>query len=101
DQASDGSFSGAISGFGTLEKSGAGIVTLSGTNTYTGATTVSGGTLRAGGADGLASGGYVLDGGTLDLNDFDLSMSSLSGTSGTVDLGSAELEVRQEDSDGV
>ncbi|MEQ8326901.1 MAG: autotransporter-associated beta strand repeat-containing protein [Parvibaculum sp.] len=79
-----------------IVKSGAGILELTGANTYTGATTVSGGTLRAGSADGLASGAYVLNGGTLDLNDFDLSMSSLSGASGTADLGSAELEVDQD-----
>ncbi|WP_293336051.1 autotransporter domain-containing protein [Parvibaculum sp.] len=79
-----------------IVKSGAGTLSLTGTNSYTGTTTVSAGTLRAGSATGFASGGYVLGGGTLDLNDFDLSMSSLSGTSGTIDLGSAELEVDQD-----
>lgn len=83
-----------------IVKSGAGILSLTGANTYTGTTTVSGGTLRAGSADALVSGAYILNGGTLDLNDFDLSASGLSGASGTVDLGSAELEVDQ-DSDGV
>ncbi|GMV63753.1 MAG: hypothetical protein AMXMBFR74_29200 [Parvibaculum sp.] len=83
-----------------IVKSGAGILSLTGANTYTGTTTVSGGTLRAGSADALVSGTYILNGGTLDLNDFDLSASGLSGASGTVDLGSAELEVDQ-DSDGV
>lgn len=96
DQTSDGTFSGVVSGTGTLEKAGAGILTFTGENTYTGATTVSAGTLRAGNATGLASGAYTLSGGTLDLNDFDLSVSGLSGVSGTVDLGSAELEVDQD-----
>ncbi|MBZ0171020.1 MAG: autotransporter-associated beta strand repeat-containing protein, partial [Phycisphaerales bacterium] len=96
DQASDGTFSGAVSGTGTLEKTGAGVLTLTGENTYTGTTTVSAGILRAGSAMSLASDAYTLSGGTLDLNDFDLSVSGLSGASGTVDLGSAELEVDQD-----
>jgi autotransporter-associated beta strand protein len=83
-----------IAGTGSLEKTGSGTFTLTGANTYTGGTTVSGGTLRAGGASALVGGSaYTVDGGTLDLNDFDLSMSALSGTGGTVDLGSAALSV--------
>lgn len=78
-----------------------GTTTLTGENTYTGGTIVSGGTLRAGGADAFTSGAYEVNGGTLDLNDLDFSISSLSGAGGTVDLGSGELEVRQEDSDGI
>ncbi|WP_201314939.1 autotransporter-associated beta strand repeat-containing protein [Dyella sp. EPa41] len=45
-QATDGVFTGAISGSGSLTKSGAGNVTLSGANTYAGGTTISGGTLQ-------------------------------------------------------
>ncbi|BDU21916.1 hypothetical protein DYGSA30_33730 [Dyella sp. GSA-30] len=45
-QAIDGSFAGAISGTGTLNKQGAGTLTLSGTNTYTGGTTIGAGTLQ-------------------------------------------------------
>ena len=40
DQLFNGAFTGDISGSGALSKSGAGIVTLSGTNTYTGGTSV-------------------------------------------------------------
>ncbi len=93
DQDGDSVFGGVISGAGSLAKLGSGILTLSGANTYAGGTTVSGGTLRAGSAGGFVSGAYVLNGGTLDLNDFDLSMSELSGTGGTIDLGSAALSV--------
>ena len=51
-QGFDGSYSDVVSGNGSLEKSGDGIVTLSGTNTYTGGTTVNNGTL-AGTTDSL------------------------------------------------
>ncbi|PKQ02676.1 MAG: hypothetical protein CVT73_17630, partial [Alphaproteobacteria bacterium HGW-Alphaproteobacteria-12] len=100
DQAADGTFSDNVSGTGGLEKTGAGTLTLSGTNTHSGGTTVEAGILRAGGASAFASGAYTVNGGTLDLNDFNLSMSALSGTGGEVDLGSAELEVDQ-DSDSI
>ncbi len=41
----DGSYSGVISGLGNFTKSGSGMVTLSGNNTYNGTTTVNAGTL--------------------------------------------------------
>lgn len=91
-------FSTPVSGSGEVRQL-AGTTILSGTNTYVGRTTIEGGTLRAGSAGAFASGPYEVNGGTLDLNDFDLSTFSLTGTGGTVDLGSAELAVAQEDSD--
>jgi len=45
-QSTDGVFTGAISGSGSLTKTGAGNVTLSGANTYAGGTTISSGTLQ-------------------------------------------------------
>ena len=45
DQASDGTYAGAMSGIGSLTKTGAGNLTLTGSSSYTGGTTVSGGTL--------------------------------------------------------
>ena len=44
---SNTTFSGAISGSGNLIKTGAGMFTLAGVNTYTGSTTVSTGILEA------------------------------------------------------
>ena len=46
DQASDGTFSGVVSGGGTLVKEGAGSLTLTGANTYGGGTVIAAGTLR-------------------------------------------------------
>ena len=47
-------FSGPVSGTtGGLTKAGAGVLTLSGTNSYTGVTTISGGTLQASGGSAI------------------------------------------------
>ncbi|MFO0899488.1 MAG: autotransporter-associated beta strand repeat-containing protein [Pirellulales bacterium] len=46
DQGSAGTYSGVMSGTGTLTKQGAGTLTLTGANTYSGGTTVSAGTLQ-------------------------------------------------------
>jgi autotransporter-associated beta strand protein len=51
----------AISGTGSLNKNGAGTLTLTGANTYSGATTVSAGTLELGGAGTLGGGSYAGD----------------------------------------
>ncbi|WP_165789443.1 autotransporter outer membrane beta-barrel domain-containing protein, partial [Billgrantia endophytica] len=77
----------------------AGSTTLSGDNEgFTGDTIISGGTLRAGDASAFANAtDYTIDGGTLDLNSYDLTMSSLSGDGGEVILGSANLIVDQGD----
>ena len=45
DQDTDGTYSGSMSGVGTLAKAGSGVLTLSGANGYSGGTTVSAGTL--------------------------------------------------------
>jgi fibronectin-binding autotransporter adhesin len=58
-----GTFAGAIGGNGGLVKQGAGLFTLSGTNTYAGATTVAGGELRVNGS--VASAVDVQAGATL------------------------------------
>jgi hypothetical protein len=48
-------FNGIISGAGTINKTGAGVVSLAATNTYTGTTTVSAGTLNIASAGSIAS----------------------------------------------
>ncbi|MDR1275006.1 MAG: autotransporter-associated beta strand repeat-containing protein, partial [Candidatus Accumulibacter sp.] len=60
-RSNDMSYDGILSGGGSLEKTGAGTLTLSGTNTYTGDTTVSDGTLQigAGSTSGSVAGNIV------------------------------------------
>lgn len=53
-RSNDFTISNAISGAGTLNKTGAGALTLSYANTYTGATTISAGSLTAGIANAIA-----------------------------------------------
>lgn len=93
-------FSGVIQDGGGTGRLGlaltGGTLTLSGANTYTGGTVVDGGILRAGAAGAFVGNtAYAVNGGTLDLNGFDLAMSSLSGAGGTVALGTADLTVNQ------
>ncbi|MEI6656232.1 MAG: autotransporter-associated beta strand repeat-containing protein, partial [Verrucomicrobiota bacterium] len=103
----DASISGIISGpGGSLTKTGTGVLTLAGANTYGGTTTVSGGILKAGvaavektsGAFGYNSSVVLANapGLGLDLNGFDTSIGSLSGggrAGGCVQLGAATLTV--------
>ncbi|MBQ8517630.1 MAG: autotransporter-associated beta strand repeat-containing protein [Akkermansia sp.] len=60
--------SGKVIGSGGITKAGAGVLVLSGANTYTGITTVSGGTLRTSTNGSLGSSAIVINGGTLELN---------------------------------
>src|SRR5690606_33215478 len=86
-----------LAGTGLLTKTGAGTIVLSGDNSYSGGVAVMDGVLRAGSATGFVQNAdYEINGGTLDLNGFDLTVSSLSGVGGTVDLGTATLTVDQD-----
>ena len=86
---------GVISGSGAFTAaagSGAAVV-LNALNTYTGRTTVSG-TLRLGVADALPfSSAVTMSGGTLDLNGFGERLAGLQGSSGSILIGEATLEL--------
>ena len=94
DQVGSVPFAGTISGTGTVEQIGSGILTLTGNNTYSGATTVSSGTLQAGSATAFSANSAfnVMGLSVLDLNGFDVSIGSLAGVAGaTVSLGAHTL----------
>lgn len=65
----DLTYAGNVSGSGSLEQAGSGVLTLTGTNTHTGGTTISAGTLQLG--DGNSTGsvaGNITNDGTLTFN---------------------------------
>lgn len=84
-----------ISGTGTLTKSGAGTLTLIGSNTYSGATTVSQGTLQigAGGTTGTLGTGAVTNNSTLtfDRSNAVVVSNTISGTGNLVKEGAGSL----------
>ena len=87
-------FSGALSGEGSLAKLGGGVLLLAGANTYAGETDVGGGILQLG-TTGALPGGTALTvdaGGTLDLNGFSFATPAING-SGVVALGNANLSI--------
>jgi autotransporter-associated beta strand protein len=72
DLATANSFAGDITGAGNLTKSGAGLLTLTGENTYGGTTTINPGTLRTASAGALSATTHlVLAGGVLELGGSD------------------------------
>ncbi|WP_269473967.1 autotransporter-associated beta strand repeat-containing protein [Variovorax sp. RA8] len=89
-------FNKVISGTGSVERSGPGIVALSGTNTYSGTTDIYNGTLQAGAANAFSPNSAVTLGynSTLDLNNFSQTIRSLASVlpgSGSVTLGGGTL----------
>jgi autotransporter-associated beta strand protein len=96
DQGTAGVYAGNMSGIGSLTKIGSDVLTLSGNNSYSGGTTVNAGTLRLGSATALPTLGVLtVNGGTFDLNGFNLSVASLSGLGGTIALGNGFLTVAE------
>ena len=99
DQTTNTTFSGAITGIGTLNQAGVNVLTLTGSrNTYSGTTTVTSGTLQAGVVYAFSPFSPIVMGNTvgagLNLNGFNESIPSLSGggiLGGNVVLASATL----------
>jgi fibronectin-binding autotransporter adhesin len=88
----DNIITGVIDGVGSLRSGGDATWLLTGANTYTGSTIVDSGVLRAGSAGAFGgSTSFVVNGGTLNLNGFDQMLTTLSGSGGTLSLGSATL----------
>lgn len=78
------SVSSVLSGSGTLTKSGAGPLRLGGANTHTGGTIVEQGvlTLDHAAALGGATAALTVNGGTVDLNGYNVTLGTLSGLAG-------------------
>jgi fibronectin-binding autotransporter adhesin len=79
-----GSASAVLAGSGTVSKTTAGTVTLSGSNAYSGGTQINAGVLALGNGSALGStsGALAVNGGTLDLRGFGLAVGALSGSAG-------------------
>ena len=90
-QPTNGTYAGTISGSGAVAKDGAGILTLTGANTYSGGTNFNAGTVAVGADNnlGAAAGPLTFNGGTLQFtNSFNLSASrpiTLNAPGGTID----------------
>ena len=81
---------------GEVEKTGAGTLVLGADNSYTGGTIDDGGTLQLGpGGNLAAAGALTVNSGLFDLNNNPQTVSSLSGTAGTIDLCTCSLTVDQ------
>jgi len=77
--AAAGTYAGVISGTGQLVKGGAGLLTLSGANSYTGNTTISAGTLRAGSSLALGVTTYTVVSGTFDMAGYAADIGGVAG----------------------
>ncbi len=92
-QTADGTYAGAMEGTGSLAKTGAAKLTLSGTNTYGGGTTVSAGTL-AGNTSSLQ--GDIVNNAIVEFNQASTGTytGQMSGTGSLVKTGSGTLTLR-------
>jgi autotransporter-associated beta strand protein len=88
-QAGSGTYSGVVSGSGSLTKSGSGTLVLGSSNAYSGGTIVSDGTLRLANARGLGDTNAFVNvtGGALNLGGYSNSVGSATLTSGLITNG--------------
>ena len=77
-------YGGAITGGGTVTKTGAGLLQLAHSNGYSGGTTVSSGILQLASSTAMGSGGLTANGGTLDLASYSPTVASLQGAAGVI-----------------
>ncbi len=89
-----GTFSGSIAGEGGLIKTGSGLLTLTGTNSYSGGTQVNMGTLAVSGQQSLGSGLFTLNGGTLQANGALFLAEGLQADGGVIDVQGEGVLVR-------
>lgn len=83
-------YGGTIGGSGKLVKSGTGILTLSGANTYGGGTRIEAGTIKLAGGGGIGTGGLdTTNAGTFDLGGLSRTLSALNGLAGSFITNSA------------
>ena len=80
----DSTYSGILSGNGSLAKTGTGTLTLSGSNSHSGGTALNTGTLKIGNANGIGTGALTVNGGTLNLNGYNVVAADFSGSGGTI-----------------
>lgn len=91
-RSNDWTYSGVISGTGTLEKTGAGAYTLTGTNTYTGETTITNGNLQIGdnGTTGIIASSSIVNNSELTFSrSDDITYSGVISGTGTLEKLSA------------
>lgn len=104
-QPDDGTYTGLLSGTGSVEKTGVGVLTLApaaaGANTYSGGTTITQGTvaIAADNVLGAASGGLTFNGGTLQLtqalNLASTRAMSINASGGTIDTQAFSTTIAQ------
>ncbi len=84
------SYTGALTGGGSLAKMGSGTLTISGAHSYSGATTVQAGTLQCAATNTLPNTPLIVSGGTFDLRWCSITVGAVSLTAGSI-IGTGTL----------